>query len=317
MNELKNFQVRWLAESLLHEGVYDPAIFKAFFLAGSAGSGKGYVGGATLGGHGLITVNSDAAFEHALQKAGLSMKLEDEPEEAWQPLRARAKEVTLHKHANLVNERLGIVLDSTGDSYGKIQNQKHALDSVGYDCYMIFVNTSLDVALARNKKRARSIDNEVAEKMWHQVQANKNHFQSLFGNHFIEVHNNNPSQDDLALAAKWVRGYVNKPVTNPIALKWIHDQLGGAGRAPSTSGNHNANRSFDTGANPRSMGEAAKEPIRLTTHSGDVIVLSPKKTPDGEYVVKVMRGGKNYEPAAYYTDDWDDAVATAKHMGSR
>ena len=67
----------------LQEGVYDPNIFKAFFLAGGPGSGKSYVVRKTTGGTGLKVVNSDDAFESLLKKAGLSLKMpksEEEPE---------------------------------------------------------------------------------------------------------------------------------------------------------------------------------------------------------------------------------------------
>ena len=47
----------------LQEGLYDPNIFKAFFLAGGPGSRKSYVAGRTMGGHGLKTVNQDEPFE--------------------------------------------------------------------------------------------------------------------------------------------------------------------------------------------------------------------------------------------------------------
>ena len=47
---------------ILREGVYDPGIFKAFFLAGGPGSGKTFVTRAAFGGTGLKLVNSDAAF---------------------------------------------------------------------------------------------------------------------------------------------------------------------------------------------------------------------------------------------------------------
>ena len=58
----------------LQEGVYDPNIFKAFFLAGGPGSGKSYVVRRTTGGTGLKIVNSDDAFEKLLKDAGLSLK---------------------------------------------------------------------------------------------------------------------------------------------------------------------------------------------------------------------------------------------------
>ena len=59
----------------LQEGVYDPNIFKAFFLAGGPGSGKSYVVRRTTGGTGLKVVNSDDDFERKLKQAGLSLKM--------------------------------------------------------------------------------------------------------------------------------------------------------------------------------------------------------------------------------------------------
>ena len=50
----------------LQEGVYDPNIFKAFFIAGGPGSGKSFVVRRTTGGLGLRVINSDDAFEHQL-----------------------------------------------------------------------------------------------------------------------------------------------------------------------------------------------------------------------------------------------------------
>ena len=52
----------------LQEGVYDPNIFKAFFLAGGPGSGKSFVVRKTTGGLGLKVVNSDTAFEKLLKE---------------------------------------------------------------------------------------------------------------------------------------------------------------------------------------------------------------------------------------------------------
>ena len=44
---------------IIQEGVYDPGIFKAFFLAGGPGSGKSYDTNRTTAGMGLKLVNSD------------------------------------------------------------------------------------------------------------------------------------------------------------------------------------------------------------------------------------------------------------------
>jgi len=49
-------------EQFIKEGVYDPNIFKAVFMAGGPGSGKSHIAGKTTGGLGLKVINSDDAL---------------------------------------------------------------------------------------------------------------------------------------------------------------------------------------------------------------------------------------------------------------
>ena len=78
-------------EQLFSEGVYDPNIFKAIFLAGGPGSGKSYVAGKTIRGQGLKTVNSDDAFEKGLKKAKLTTAPDDIASAQGQAVRAKAR----------------------------------------------------------------------------------------------------------------------------------------------------------------------------------------------------------------------------------
>ena len=92
----------------LQEGLYDPNIFKAFFLAGGPGSGKSYVVRRTTGGTGLKIVNSDPAFESLLKKAGLSLKMPPEEFERKEKVRAHAKKITAKRlKKNYLEGRLG------------------------------------------------------------------------------------------------------------------------------------------------------------------------------------------------------------------
>ena len=59
----------------LQEGLYDPNIFKAFFLAGGPGIGKSYVVQKSTSGSGLKIVNSDDVFEKYLKDAQLNFKM--------------------------------------------------------------------------------------------------------------------------------------------------------------------------------------------------------------------------------------------------
>ena len=162
-------------EQFLGEGVNDPGILKAFFMAGGPGSGKSYVAGELFSlpkdssasvsyDLGLKLVNSDAAFELLLKKANIDMAelmdLKDKDPAAWQAamqIRDKAKKITKGTQKMYIQGRLGMVIDGTGKNYKKIEGQVKELRELGYDCYMVFVNTSLEVALERNKNRDRVV----------------------------------------------------------------------------------------------------------------------------------------------------------------
>ena len=209
----------------LQEGVYDPNIFKAFFLAGGPGSGKSYVVRRTTGGTGLKIVNSDPVFESLLKKAGLSLKMPPEEFERKEKVRGRAKELTKKQQANYLEGRLGLIIDGTGKDAGRILKQKAGLEELGYDTYMIFVNTSIDVALARNEKRARSLQPSFVVKSWKDVQANIGAFSNMFRQGFIVVDNNDADEDVFQSVWKRVQGLLRKKVTNSRAQNWIASEL--------------------------------------------------------------------------------------------
>ena len=209
----------------LQEGVYDPNIFKAFFLAGGPGSGKSYVVRKTTGGTGLKSINSDEAFEHLLTKAGLSLKMPPEEFERKEVVRARAKEITKAKQKNYLEGRLGLIIDGTGKVADKILKQKASLEELGYDTYMIFVNTSLDVALKRNAERSRSLTEPVVVKSWKDVQANIGKFNNMFRQGFIVVDNNDAGEDVFKQVYKRVKGLLRKKVQNTRAKDWMASEL--------------------------------------------------------------------------------------------
>ena len=209
----------------LQEGVYDPNIFKAIYLAGGPGSGKSYVVRRTTGGTGLKIVNSDEAFEILLKKAGLSLKMPPEEFERKEVVRKRAKDITIKKHANFVEGRLGMIIDGTGKNADGIQRSKNQLEELGYDTYMIFVNTSLDVALQRNADRPRSLDEKIVVESWKAVQNNIGTFSNMFRQGFIVVDNNDATEDILKGVWKRVQGLLRKKVTNTRAKNWIAMEL--------------------------------------------------------------------------------------------
>ena len=118
--------------------------------------------------------------------------------------------------------RLGIVIDGTGGNYSKIQKQNKLLKRLGYDTFIIFVNTTIETALERNKTRDRKVPEKIVKSSWQLVQANKAKYQKLFKRaNFYLVDNTNPTEDLFDKITKEVRKVVGRPVMNKYAKNWI------------------------------------------------------------------------------------------------
>ena len=247
------------SEESVEEGVNDPAIFKAIFLAGGPGSGKSFtVGKTALTSLGFKIVNSDDKFEAALDKAGLEATADNIYSPQGQAIRGKAKELTAKQMGLYIQGRLGLVIDGTGKDYAKIKRQAVALKKIGYDTSMIFVNTDLDTALKRNSERPRSLPDEKVKDMWNGVQTNLGKFQSLFGSNFIIVDNSEGSNIEKATmsAYKKMSKFANAAPQNNIAKKWIAEKLD-----PKTHDINDYIKDFLASDNPR-FKYLSKEKIR-------------------------------------------------------
>ena len=214
----------------INEGVYDPGIFKAFFLAGGPGSGKTFVTSSAFAGTGLKLVNSDVKFERDLRKANLSLKMPDEEKYFRDRIRQGAKAFVGKQLDQYLQGRLGMIIDSTARDYSVIQRQYNLLRNIGYDCYMVFVNTSLDVAIERNRTRSRSIPEYIVQKSWKGVQANMGAFQKVFGHSKMLIVDNNKDDKELATqtlntASRFIRSRLRTKPENGIAMSWIKREL--------------------------------------------------------------------------------------------
>jgi len=239
--ELKEIQTKVFAE-LITEGVDDPGILKCIFLAGGPGSGKSYTAKEIFGvgkgdlesvsAGGLKLVSSDTAFEQALKKNGINPKdladIEKNDPNFWayiasetgDSIRNKAKEITKKQQAFYEAGRLGMIIDGTCNEVLNIRNKKNKAESLGYDCYMVFVNTSLEVALKRNADRNRSLPEDLVRTIWKQCQENMGKFQGIFGGNFIIVDNTEYHPVSHSVQ-KQVDSFLRKPIQNPIGKKWM------------------------------------------------------------------------------------------------
>tara|TARA_R100000951_G_scaffold113777_1_gene116529 strand:- start:665 stop:2110 length:1446 start_codon:yes stop_codon:yes gene_type:complete len=234
---------------ILKEGINDPGILKAVFLAGGPGSGKTWIAKGLFGipdrvnvsQSGMKMVNTDKELKFLLKKYGFGTDLDALPDEVFKNLtsdepdssglRRFAKELTGVRKKQYMNGRLGMIIDGTGDDYSKISKEKKQLEEKGYDCYMVFINTTLKVALERNKNRDRVLPEKIVVDSHREVIQNIGGFQGLFGgNNFIIIDNNkdlSPKQAQKRfnmLVKKGISKFVKRPIQNPRGKSWVRKQ---------------------------------------------------------------------------------------------
>jgi tRNA uridine 5-carbamoylmethylation protein Kti12 len=245
-NYIRNIIRNVINESFLEEGVYDKNIFKAFFLGGGPGSGKSFVLSQIFGtmskngekiaqsltGTGLKVFNIDHAFENELRKRKINMKylsfLTDKEKEQEKIARDVAIK-TVNKMWDFYKQgRLGMIVDSTSQNASGVLDFKNELEDLGYDTYMIYVSTDENTALKRNRSRDRVLPDELVKQVWQRANLNKPFLKNIFGDRFYEIDNN---LDENGLdknvpeeIKKTISFLINKPIENPIALKWIEKE---------------------------------------------------------------------------------------------
>ena len=240
-----------LKSLVLNEGVDDKGILKAIFLAGGPGSGKTWVTRGLYGipnkmnfsAGGLKLVNQDTELEMLLKKYFGTTDLDNMPEELFADItgvdfkgkevdmnsgmRAYAKDLTRARMESYVRGRLGVIVDGTGHKYQSIAKKKQKFEDLGYDCYMVFVNTSLEIAMQRNSERDRVVPEKIVRDSWNDVQQNLGGFQRLFGRNFIIVDNSKKRDEDSAkkffesLVTQGVNKFIKAPIKNRIGINWM------------------------------------------------------------------------------------------------
>jgi len=226
-------------------------------MAGGPGSGKTFInsklfgipdkGLGNIGISGLKSVNSDREYMFLLKKFGFDpTELASYPDDVFKDLgapiskggsglRDMAQDLKKARMEGYMSGKLGMVIDSTGSNFKKVQRQKKELEKQGYDCYMVFVMTSLEVALKRNTARAekgeRELPKNIVTQSWKEARKNLGGLKALFGSNFKKVDNDKFLNPDEAKHkfTNLVKGYANKwvdtPIKNPIGKQWIKDQL--------------------------------------------------------------------------------------------
>ena len=165
---------------------------KVIFMAGGAGSGKGnVVNKLNLEKQGFKIVNQDISLEWLKKNHGLPEDMRDftkEQKSLLGKLGHEARKIAKSKMMKYKGQGDGVVVDGTGGSIKMVTKLVNEFKNKGYDVSMLFVETTLKTALARNKARKeRSLLDFIVKKNHEAVQGNKPGFKKLFGDRFMEI----------------------------------------------------------------------------------------------------------------------------------
>lgn len=225
---------QYLAEDELEEGIFDEHILKAIFMGGGMGSGKSFVNTLLfntiehfgVGGLGLKSMSTDDIFARKVKKAGMDLKTAlDYPE--GRALHKASRPIKSARVHMVAQQRLGMVLDGTGQNPTKVLKRKKLLEGLGYDCFMVMVTTDLDVALERNRQRSRSAPDEIVIETHENVAAAGRVYKRTFGRNYFEIPNSRVWTKEEVKRTVIPDFYrlgmhiLSKPVQNPIGRAWM------------------------------------------------------------------------------------------------
>ena len=203
----------------LAESINDRGILKAVFIIGLPGSGKSYTADKLKGSIQPRIVNTDVATEHIANKLNITVA-----PEYWDIFKDDAHRISKSRLQHYINGMLPLFVDGTSNDISNILHRIGILESVGYDVGVVFVNTSLDTALARIHQREktlnRTVDTEFV-KMVHDINEKNASYLKSKVSFFKQIDNDHGQLDDAALTAayKQVIGFFDSELQNPVGVR--------------------------------------------------------------------------------------------------
>lgn len=221
----------------INEGVRDKHILRAVFIVGAGGSGKTalarqmFLSLGSPGGGGFKDINPDKHVERLLSRE----QQQRMAQHGFHFLRERARHMKNKELRQYASRRLPLLLDTPGWSMAAVRRHYDKLQSLGYDCYLVIVDTSLDTALRRNKARAeaggRNVPDSAIADAHKQLQQNIPALIRLFRPVNVWKIDNDEDmpaatwQATVAREARKIAGQIlTRPLRNPLGKQWLKQE---------------------------------------------------------------------------------------------
>lgn len=211
-----------LEKMLIKESIEDKGILKSCFMAGTPGAGKSYTISKVKSGQvDPRIVNTDKFTEFISSSLGVSAS---EMGNYWKNYGGKIKLLGLNQLVLYINSLLPLWIDGTSSSPNSLFKRQGILKSIGYDTAMIWVETSLDTAIERNRQRDRTVPEDFLRSTYEKIQELKSYYKSEF-RYFFEVRNDEGELNNEAItqAYRKVDSFFNSPLDNPIGSRLVSD----------------------------------------------------------------------------------------------
>ena len=201
----------------LDEGRYDPFIFKAIFICGAPGSGKTTIENKmNFQSLGLKNLNLDRII-HYLKKN-------------QRPSNNRAEKMAETSFGIYLNEKLGVVIETTGRKEADIIKMNNLLLKQNYQTMMLFISAEKELARMNIEQRpqnsknphdiGRIVDPDYFEEAYAATQKNRDFYEHLFGDDFVLIKNVDGVLESTSfeVARKKVNSFLHAPLTSDAAV---------------------------------------------------------------------------------------------------
>lgn len=209
-------------DSPLEESINDKGLFHAIFILGMPGAGKSYTAKNIGGSIQPRMVNSDRAVEHLLGKMDGGSRTMNKA------MADEADVITKESLTHYINGMLPLMVDGTTGNVDTILRRKAILESIGYDCGMVFVHTSAEDAIKRVEQRElnggnmrtvqRDFLTRVAEKSEQAAERLKGEF-SFYK--VVESVGVGVTDADITKLSGSMVNFYNTPLVNPVGVESV------------------------------------------------------------------------------------------------
>lgn len=226
-----NFK-QWVLEEAAAE--YSPYAFQAVILAGGPASGKSRIGRTIAGGFGFNNADSDRLLElmaaHRKEEYLLGLTSGQPGYDIKMSATNKAIDLNIKRAKLWRSQGIPYIIDITGRDYNLVIKIKDELEEEGYDVFMIFVDTPLEITRARNLARRRRTDDDFLVDAWNQSRKFLKDYKTLFGNKFALINNTKEIESNTGMIAdvprKVARLLTPNHIDNPIGRQKLAEMKG-------------------------------------------------------------------------------------------